>query len=138
MTGNDGIKFAKIDISRNEVKGYDFEENFPRILFFSGYSFDKLREGNNRLTSSKVYTGNKFNLTELFDFVNKNSKNEVKESPNFSKEEESDPEEEDDQANVQSNTVEEEVIDLSHRFDNMTTMNETQPIENENNIKKDL
>ncbi len=41
MTGNDGIKFAKIDISRNEVKGYDLEDNFPRILLFSGYSFHK-------------------------------------------------------------------------------------------------
>lgn len=39
MKENQGILFAKIDSSRNEIKGLDLEDVFPNFLLFSGYNF---------------------------------------------------------------------------------------------------
>ena len=92
------------------------------------------------MTSPIVYRGNKFNLTELFEYVKRNVKNEIREIPKFSKEEDSEPVEEDDQISDLSSTnnVEDEFIDISNRFDNTTKVNESQQTLNDGVIKDDL
>lgn len=92
------------------------------------------------MISPIVYRGNKFNLTELLEYVKRNVKNEIREIPKFTKEEDSEPVEEDDQISDLSSTnnVEDEFIDISNRFDNTTKVNESQQTLNDGVIKDDL
>ena len=75
------------------------------------------------MNTTKHFTGNKFNLTEIFLFLKSKIRSEMKVIPKITLEDEKEVEEprldeEDDQ-----NQNEDEVIDLSHRFENSSLTN---------------
>lgn len=74
-------------------------------------------EGKNRLSTSKSFTGNKLNLTEIFDFLKSNMHTEIKVVPKINKEDEMDIDENGENLEDQNHQIEDEVIDLSHRYD---------------------
>lgn len=60
-------------------------------------------------------------MTELLHFISDNARHKVDTSIRFTREEESDPDEEPPQNISHDGEDEDEVIDLSHRYDNQTS-----------------